>query len=85
MNHEGVEENPLWKTLIDTVHALPVFPAHKAYVRDILMPERRNLSPRDLSERLNIPLGEALVILYELKEETSKTRQVSEEAAEEEF
>lgn len=85
MNPESVGENPLWRTLLDTVHALPVYPAHKAYTRDILLPERPSLSPKDLSERLNIPLGEALVILYELKEEESKTPQAEEAQSEQKF
>ena len=72
MDLERVEGNPLWSILVEAVHALPMYPSHKAYVRDILMHENPNLSPEDLSQVLDIPLGEALVILHELREESKE-------------
>ncbi|MBS7643020.1 hypothetical protein KEJ26_00290 [Candidatus Bathyarchaeota archaeon] len=67
MNPNEYEKDPLWKILVDTVHALLMYPHHKAYVRDVLLPEKPEISPEDLALKLGIPLGEALVILYELK------------------
>ncbi len=67
MDLERVEEDPLWAILVEVVHALPMYPSHKAYVRDVLMHERPGLLPEELSQILDIPLGEALVILHELR------------------
>ena len=62
---EGYEENPLWHILVDTAKALPLYYAHLAYTRDNLFPEEE-LDAQKLSLKLDIPLGEALVILWEL-------------------
>lgn len=66
-----LERNPLWLILVDTVHALPMYPSHKAYVRDKLAIESPDISAEDLSLRLDIPLGEAMVILREFEKETA--------------
>ena len=63
-----LERNPLWLILVETVHALPMYPSHKAYVRDILILEHPRISVEELSLRLDIPLGEAMVILHEIEE-----------------
>jgi hypothetical protein len=65
---ERAEENPLWSILVETVHSLPMYPVHKAYVRDTLLYEEPNLTAESLSHLLNISLGEALVILHEVGE-----------------
>jgi transcription initiation factor IIE alpha subunit len=65
-------ENPLWKVLVDTVHSLVMYPHHKAYVRDVVLSETPEITPEQLAARLGISLGEALVILYELREENTK-------------
>jgi len=64
-----LERNPLWLILVETVHALPMFPSHKAYVRDTLIIESPDISAEELSLMLDIPLGEAMVILHEIEEE----------------
>ena len=61
------EDNPLWPILVETVHSMVMYPHHKAYVRDTILRENPDVSPQDLALRLNMPLGEALVILHELK------------------
>jgi len=61
-------ENPLWPILVETVHRLPMYPSHKAWVRDRMLPEDPDLSVKSLSFRLDISLGEAMVILHELGE-----------------
>jgi len=53
-----LERNPLWLILVETVHALPMYPSHKAYVRDTLILESPDISAEELSLRLDIPLGE---------------------------
>ncbi|HKZ94621.1 MAG TPA: hypothetical protein VJ249_08600 [Candidatus Bathyarchaeia archaeon] len=66
----------LWSILVDAVHTLPMYPHHKAYVRDAILAEQPNMSAEDLALKLNISLGESLVILYELekpRDESEKT------------
>lgn len=65
-----LEKNPLWLILVETVHSLPMYASHKAYVRDIILLESPDISVEDLSLRLDIPLGEAMVILNELERDT---------------
>jgi len=59
----------LWPILVETVHASVMYPTRKAYTRDTILPEKADTTPTELAARLNMPLGEALVVLYELAEE----------------
>jgi len=77
---ERVEDNSLWSILVETVHALPMYPIHKAYVRDTLLYEKPDLTPESLSHLLNISLGEALVVLHEIREEAEKQAESLKEA-----
>ena len=56
-----------WSILVETVKALPLYHAHKAFVRDRILPENPSISPEELSLKLSIPLGEAMVILSEVR------------------
>ncbi|GBC68843.1 hypothetical protein HRbin01_00529 [archaeon HR01] len=56
-----------WGILVETVKALPLYHAHKAFVRDRILPENPSISPEELSLKLSIPLGEAMVILSEVR------------------
>ena len=67
MSVEEYLSNPLWKVLVETVHAMVMYPHHKAYVRDIVLHEKPDITARDLALKLGIPMGEALVILHELR------------------
>jgi hypothetical protein len=67
MSLEDYEKEKLWPILIETVHALIMYPNHKAYTREVVLHEKPDITPAELAARLGIPLGEALVILYELK------------------
>lgn len=69
MSLEEYLKEKLWPILIETVHALIMYPNHKAYVREVVLHERPDITPQELAARLGIPLGEALVILYELANE----------------
>ena len=60
------QRNPLWPLLVEAVHRLPLYPSHKAYTRDNILISYPNTSAEELARRLDMPLGEALVILYEL-------------------
>ncbi len=66
MNLEEFTKERLWQLLIETVHASVMYPTHKAYVRDSVLPSAPNISPTELAERFSMPFGEALVILDEL-------------------
>ncbi|MCW3978815.1 MAG: hypothetical protein NWF12_03635 [Candidatus Bathyarchaeota archaeon] len=68
-----LERNPLWLILVEAVHALPMYPSHRAYVRDSLLLEQPEITVEELSQRLDIPLGEAMVILQEIGHERETT------------
>lgn len=69
MSLEEYVKEKLWPILVETVHSMVMYPHHKAYTRDVLLHEKPDLTPHELASKLGIPLGEALVILYELKNE----------------
>lgn len=61
--------NPIWHILVETAQRLPTYTAHMAYTRDTILPLNPEITPEELSQRLDIPLGEALVILVELRKD----------------
>ncbi|UCC33565.1 MAG: hypothetical protein JSW53_00730 [Candidatus Bathyarchaeota archaeon] len=63
-------DNPLWAVLVETVHAMIMYPHHKAYVRDVVLHEQPDITAADLTVELGVSLGEALVILYELQRQS---------------
>lgn len=69
MNFEEYTREKLWPVLVETVHALVMYPHHKAFTRDNVLPEKPETFPAELAARLNISFGEALVILRELASE----------------
>jgi hypothetical protein len=71
MNLDEFTKEKLWLILVDAVHAAVMYPSHKAYVRDTILREKPDVTPQELVNRLNMPLGEALVVLDELAEARS--------------
>ena len=69
MQPEGYSEKHLWKLLVEAVHVIPTYPHHKSYVRDVILRDSPDIDAEKLMIRLGITLGEALVILQEIKEE----------------
>jgi hypothetical protein len=69
MSVEGYPKNRLWPMLVETVHALVMYAHHKSYTREVILHEKPNIKSNELAARLGVPLGEALVILHELKEQ----------------
>jgi hypothetical protein len=69
MNLEEFTKEKLWLMLVETVHAAVMYPGHKAYTRERILNEKPDVTPAELSARLNMPRGEAIVILHELAEE----------------
>ena len=69
MNLEEFTKEKLWLILVETVHRTVMYPSHKAYIRDKILHENPDIIPIELANRLNMSVGEALVILDELSEE----------------
>jgi hypothetical protein len=69
MSIEEFTKEKLWPILVETVHAIIMYPNHKAYTREVILHEKPDITPAELAARLNIPLGEALVMLFELADE----------------
>ena len=78
MSLEEYVSNPLWPLLVETVHAMVMYPHHKAYARDVILHEQPDVTARELATKLGIPLGEGLVILHELR----RTKPEGEKASE---
>jgi hypothetical protein len=78
MSLEEYLRNPLWPLLVETVHAMIMYPHHKAYVRDVILQEQPDVTVQELAIKLGIPLGEALVILYELRKAKTESGKASE-------
>lgn len=66
--------DPMWPVLVEAVHAILMYPRHKAYVRDVMLREKPSLGAEEVRDRLGIPLGEAMVILFELRHEAKNSR-----------
>ncbi len=74
MNLDDLTKESLWRMLVDTVHTTVMYPSHKAYVRDVILREKPEVTSSELVNRLHMSLGEALVIMDELagEEKVSK-------------
>lgn len=69
MSLEEYTKEKLWPILVEVVHSSVMYPSRKAYTRDQILREKPDITPAELAARLNMPLGESLVILHELSEE----------------
>lgn len=74
MSLEDYVGNPLWPVLVETVHAMIMYSHHKAYARDVVLHEQPDITSQNLATKLSIPLGEALVILYELQKQKPESK-----------
>lgn len=72
MNLDAYTKEKLWLMIVETAKANVMYPTHKAYTRDTLLRENPELTANELAMRLNMPIGEALVILDELRSEEKK-------------
>jgi hypothetical protein len=73
MNLDEYTKEKLWQLLVEMVHSSVMYPTHKSYTRDNIFPQKPDVSALELSERLGMPLGEAIVILNELVKESKTT------------
>ena len=74
MSHTGpaLQKDELWKLLVDTVHSLPMYKHHKHFVEDVMLKEKPDISPQELAVQINVTLGEAIVLLDELRGEGTR-------------
>ncbi len=72
MSLEELVANPIWPILVETVHAMIMYPHHKAYIRDVVLHEQTDVTEHELAPKMGIPHGEALIILYELRKQKFK-------------
>ncbi|HLN46408.1 MAG TPA: hypothetical protein VK209_11945 [Candidatus Sulfotelmatobacter sp.] len=69
MNLDEFTKEKLWLILVETVHKTVMYPSRKAYIRDVILREKPDVTSTELANRLNMSFGEALVILDELNAE----------------
>jgi len=65
--HAGYDAAALWEILTETARALPMYNNHKRYVDRSILPEKPQISAKEMALLTGIPLGEAIIILEELR------------------
>lgn len=73
MDFQELTKDKLWLILVETVHANVMYPTHKSYTRDVILRAKPDITPEELAAKLNMPVGEAMVILYELTAENKSS------------
>ena len=73
MNLGECTKDKLWLILVETVHANVMYPTHKSYTREVILQAKTDIGADELAAKLNMPVGEAMVILYELTSENKGT------------
>ncbi len=63
----GYDNAALWEILTEAVHALPMYKHHKRYVEKVMLPEKPHISAKEMALVMGMPLGEATIILEELR------------------
>jgi len=61
------KNNPLWSVLVELVKSMPLYGEHKSYIREEVLIENPGISFGELAALLRISIGEAMVILDELR------------------
>lgn len=59
--------HPLWDILVETARRSPFYPGLSGYVRSEIIPKEPDISAKELASRLSISVGEALVLLDDMK------------------
>jgi len=65
--HAGYDAAALWEILTETVRSLPMYNNHKRYVERSILTEKPQISAKEMALLMGIPLGEAIIILEELR------------------
>jgi hypothetical protein len=63
-----LDKDALWDLLVEAAHSLPMYNNHKRYVSEVMIKEKPDITYRELAVVINIPVGEALVILAETRD-----------------
>jgi len=63
----GYDAAALWEILAETAKALPMYKFHRRYVERSILPEKPQISAKEMALVMGIPLGEAIMILEELR------------------
>ena len=58
---------------------MPMYDSHKAYAKNSILPRDPEISVEELAFRVYIPLGEAIVILHEIREDKNGAAKLGEE------
>lgn len=74
LSSEDYVKSPLWSILVDTVHASVLYPHHKSYVERVILPERPSITGIELAILMGISIGEAIVVLHELRAQGERSR-----------
>ncbi len=75
MSTEQYTDNPTWPLLVETVHSMIMYTRHKYYIQSVVLSEKPDITPQDIATNLSMPLGEAIVILHELKTEKQEKKE----------
>ncbi len=67
MSSSEYDKSTLWEALVETAHALPMFKHHRRYVGEVIMREKPEIGAKELALLINVPMGEAIVVLEELR------------------
>lgn len=70
---DSYSKESLWQLVVETAHSSVMFVSHKAYTKGCVLLETPDVTPQELAHRLNMSLGEALVILDELSVEAKES------------
>jgi hypothetical protein len=70
----ALQADELWNLLVETVHSLPMYKHHKRYVQEVMLKDQPDVSAKELAIQINVSLGEAMVLLAELRETGPSTR-----------
>ena len=63
----SLQPEELWRLLVETAHAIPMYNHHKRFAQDVMLKEKPQISAKELAIQMNIAEGEALVLLDELR------------------
>jgi hypothetical protein len=72
-SQSGYDAAALWEILTETVHALPMYKHHKRYAERSVLPDKPRISAKEMALLMGMPLGEAIVILHELRPSSKGT------------
>ncbi|MFW9846614.1 MAG: hypothetical protein ACFFD6_07695 [Candidatus Thorarchaeota archaeon] len=67
INISDFKTHPLWDILVETARMNPRYANLAGHIREHILIEQPDISPRELAAKLSITLGESIVILEDVK------------------